>query len=398
MLNNSGPRYKRSQLEQQMNIDVIWCVVLLIVMCVLGAFGCNLWLSTYVGLTVPFLPFEVDPGSEAFLTFWTFVIILQIMIPLSLYVTLELCKLLQVYHIHNNVELFCTETNKRSECRAMNITEELGQIQYIFSDKTGTLTENKMIFRRCAINGVDYNHPATELEKAYLKPGSPVPPVVANQNLVHDMAMLANLPEGGEAMTYTHNAQRIHEFLLVMAICNTVVVSASPHRDSMNASGVIEEDSELRGGGGEGGRGGGAVVNSPSSRSICSGNNDDGDNNLAASSISHNGPVPVQSISDRYTRLTESRSITPSPPLVGGVPPTSLAIVKQQPHIPSLSPISSSTECSPMSESPQLHHRSSNIISPTAKAKSIIVSKFSLLSSVLQNKNSAAKKGLLSRK
>lgn len=33
------------------------------------------------------------------------------------------------------------------------------QIQYIFSDKTGTLTENKMIFRRCSIGGVDYSHP-----------------------------------------------------------------------------------------------------------------------------------------------------------------------------------------------------------------------------------------------
>jgi P-type E1-E2 ATPase len=35
-------------------------------------------------------------------------------------------------------------------------------VQYIFSDKTGTLTENKMIFRRCSIAGVDYNHPPPE--------------------------------------------------------------------------------------------------------------------------------------------------------------------------------------------------------------------------------------------
>lgn len=50
------------------------------------------------------------------------------MIPLSLYVTIELCKILQVYHIHNNSELFDIQTNKRTECRAMNITEELGQV------------------------------------------------------------------------------------------------------------------------------------------------------------------------------------------------------------------------------------------------------------------------------
>lgn len=50
------------------------------------------------------------------------------MIPLSLYVTIEFCKILQVYHIHNNADLFDHQTNKKTECRAMNITEELGQV------------------------------------------------------------------------------------------------------------------------------------------------------------------------------------------------------------------------------------------------------------------------------
>lgn len=58
---------------------------------------------------------------------------IQVMIPLSLYVTIELCKILQVYHIHNNIELFDMQTNKRTECRAMNITEELGQVNICFS-------------------------------------------------------------------------------------------------------------------------------------------------------------------------------------------------------------------------------------------------------------------------
>lgn len=382
MLNNSGPRYKRSQLEQMMNIDVIWCVLILIVMCLLGAFACKLWLDPFEGKDIPFLPFDVYPGYEALMTFWTFVIILQIMIPLSLYVTIELCKLMQVHYIHNNQNLYCPATNKRSECRAMNITEELGQIQYIFSDKTGTLTENKMIFRRCVINGDDYNHPETEAEKAFLKPGAPMPPVVANQCLVRDMGVLAKSPSApGEEVSYSQNAQRIHEFLLVMAICNTVVVSATPHRDSMNASGMIEEDSLLR-----------------SSTMAAA---DDG-------GLTGDGPHSgVQTISDRYTRLAESRSITPSPPPIGlghssNPPPTTLNLKPSMP--PSLSPISSSAESSPLSESPRMEgpdpaegrrRPNSSVISPTAKAKSIIVSKFAMLSSVLQNKN---KKSLLTKK
>lgn len=39
MMNNSGPRYKRSQLEKHLNTDVLWCVLLLVIMCLSAAIG-----------------------------------------------------------------------------------------------------------------------------------------------------------------------------------------------------------------------------------------------------------------------------------------------------------------------------------------------------------------------
>jgi phospholipid-translocating ATPase len=81
MLNNGGPRYKRSNLERQMNLDVIWCVLILFVLCVIGAVGCKLWLSSYDNYdnySVPFIPLAESPVKEGFLGFWTFVIILQV--------------------------------------------------------------------------------------------------------------------------------------------------------------------------------------------------------------------------------------------------------------------------------------------------------------------------------
>jgi len=137
MLNNGGPRHKRTGLEKMMNLEVMWCVVMLAVMCIVGATGSSLWLVAFTDPTVPFAIHLKDPTDptanmspvyEAFLSFLTYIIILQVMIPLSLYVTIELTKLMQIYHIQNDVELYDEETNKGIECRAMNIPEDLGQV------------------------------------------------------------------------------------------------------------------------------------------------------------------------------------------------------------------------------------------------------------------------------
>ncbi|XP_060530562.1 phospholipid-transporting ATPase VD isoform X2 [Cylas formicarius] len=302
LLNNGGPRYKRSTLEKQMNQDVLWCVLILILLCVIGAVGCNLWLHTYSNLTTPFK--DNSESTEAFLAFWTYIIVLQIMIPLSLYVTLELCKIIQVYHIHHNADLYDPLMDKRTECRALNITEELGQIQYIFSDKTGTLTENRMIFRRCAIAGVDYGHPqlANEGRNGRLTNLS----VVVNPTLWSDLCLEGNnLPEHIFSNKTLHSA-RIQEFLLLLALCNTVVCSHHPHFDTMNASGIIEPVPNLLA---------------------------DGEG-----SVNTNELITAKSakLNDKYTRLDESRSVTPSPPL-----PSPYSTDIQRGHVSTLPPIDS---------------------------------------------------------
>ncbi len=50
------------------------------------------------------------------------------MIPISLYVTIELVKLGQVYFIQEDKDLYYEGADKRIECRALNITEDLGQV------------------------------------------------------------------------------------------------------------------------------------------------------------------------------------------------------------------------------------------------------------------------------
>ncbi|ORY05623.1 phospholipid-translocating P-type ATPase [Basidiobolus meristosporus CBS 931.73] len=128
LLNSGLTPSKRSKIEKAMNRQVIMNFIILLVLCLLCAIANGIMEGK--GQSSINDSASDSPFTLAFLTFWSSLIIFQNIIPISLYVSVEFVKTWQ-----------------------WNLSDDLGQIEYIFSDKTGTLTRNIMEFCKCSING-----------------------------------------------------------------------------------------------------------------------------------------------------------------------------------------------------------------------------------------------------
>uniref|UniRef100_A0A3Q1JPD2 Phospholipid-transporting ATPase n=1 Tax=Anabas testudineus TaxID=64144 RepID=A0A3Q1JPD2_ANATE len=88
--------------------------------------------------------------------FLAFLVLYNFIIPISLYVTVEMQKFLGSFFIGWDLDLYHEESDQKAQVNTSDLNEELGQVEYVFTDKTGTLTENEMQFRECSINGTKY--------------------------------------------------------------------------------------------------------------------------------------------------------------------------------------------------------------------------------------------------
>ena len=149
---------KHALIERYINRDVLCSSVILTFLCLLAAGLSMRWERSFDrhGLLALFLvdrPLQ-HAASHFFVSALRFVILFQVMVPIALYVSLDIVRVLQMYRIGRDKNL---KYDRPISCRTFTINEDLGQIGYVFSDKTGTITQNKLVFKMLSIGGVQYS-------------------------------------------------------------------------------------------------------------------------------------------------------------------------------------------------------------------------------------------------
>uniref|UniRef100_A0A453BAN4 Phospholipid-transporting ATPase n=2 Tax=Aegilops tauschii subsp. strangulata TaxID=200361 RepID=A0A453BAN4_AEGTS len=170
----------------------------LAVVVVLGSAG-NVWKDTEARKQWYVKYDDDEPWYQILVIPLRFELLCSIMIPISIKVSLDFVKSMYAKFIDWDEEIYDQETDTPAHAANTAISEDLGQVEYILTDKTGTLTENKMIFRRCCIAGTLYGNESGDALK--------------------DIELLNAVAD---------NSPHVIKFLTVMALCNTVIPIKSP--------------------------------------------------------------------------------------------------------------------------------------------------------------------------
>ncbi|KAG7395468.1 hypothetical protein PHYBOEH_003698 [Phytophthora boehmeriae] len=162
--NSRAAPSKQSKLYRTANSCMLLIFTTMFALCLVSAIAASSWNNKNVN-RVWYLPFIKDPDGGSFIVnFFTFLILYNNLVPISLYVSLDIIKVLQANRITADSNMVFEGT--RAVARTSELNEELGQVEYVFSDKTGTLTCNVMEFRKCSIGGISYGFGTTEIGRA----------------------------------------------------------------------------------------------------------------------------------------------------------------------------------------------------------------------------------------
>ncbi|KAG2030331.1 calcium transporting ATPase [Suillus americanus] len=229
MQNATAAPIKRTAVERQVNIHIVFLFVFLLALSLGSTIGAsiNTWfLSGQQWYLVE--PSTFTGKAKAFIEdILTFIILYNNLIPISLIVTMEVVKFQQAQLINADLDMYYAPSDTPALCRTSSLVEELGQIEFVFSDKTGTLTRNEMEFKKCSVAGIPY---AVVAEEGGEEEGA---------RTFEELRALLYRDAGKPVSTGANDdreREMAREFMALLAVCHTVIPEVRDGKTHYQAS------------------------------------------------------------------------------------------------------------------------------------------------------------------
>ncbi|KAF2745876.1 phospholipid-translocating P-type ATPase [Sporormia fimetaria CBS 119925] len=256
MINSGITPSKRAKISKDLNWNVIYNFIVLFCMCLVSGIVLGVYWAK-PDTSHAFFEFgsygNGSAATDGVIAFWAGIILFQNLVPISLYITLEIIRTAQAYFIYSDVKMYYEKIDYPCTPKSWNISDDVGQIEYIFSDKTGTLTQNVMEFKKCTVNGVPYGEAYTEAQAGMQRrQGIDVEKegARAREQIARDRARMLegirkmhnNLYLRDEDLTFVapdyiadldgesgpEQKSANEQFMLALALCHTVITEKTP--------------------------------------------------------------------------------------------------------------------------------------------------------------------------
>ncbi|KAL6032203.1 hypothetical protein STEG23_020875, partial [Scotinomys teguina] len=224
---------KRTKLDLLMNKLVILIFMSLVIVSLMLTLGFSFTVKEFKSKHYYLLALHRRTEAvESFFIFWGFLILLSVMVPMAMFIIAEFIYLGNSFFINWDLNMYYEPLDMPAKARSTSLNDQLGQVQYIFSDKTGTLTQNIMTFKKCCINGHVYD---SDEEHGTLRKWNPYA-----WNLFAD-GKLQFYNKELESIVRSQQDTVVQEFWRLLAICHTVMVHEKDNQLLYQAASPDEE-------------------------------------------------------------------------------------------------------------------------------------------------------------
>jgi phospholipid-transporting ATPase len=225
-----------SQIEIKVNYVLGIILAIQVVLCLICAILYGVYRSKYEAEDVYIDWPDYSIPLDSFIEFLTYFVLLNTMIPISLVVSMEVVKMFQKYFIEKDQMMFSPYRNRYVSVQSASLNEELGQIEYVFTDKTGTLTMNVMEFKIAVIG----SHLFGDLNLISNKEGDNRPrfkgfrddglkKLLANGS--GDGGLYSEITvrnrEGDDQITFKRKRELAEEYFLVLGLAHEVITETN---------------------------------------------------------------------------------------------------------------------------------------------------------------------------